>query len=209
MSSGRRIRPERPAGAQRRNVQKLTWRDSHWLQGFSGVHEGEERASLSDMGAGAALRRVLLLCERQQQREAAALISRLAPAAFRALLAELPVELLMDQLPGSLPPLEALYARAAFLEDPSALQLLKTDALVLRMVRLFALQHDADREGTPWLGPPQMLASCKKLLKVRVSHAHGVQRHASLLGRWAPIARGACSELRAPPWFKELLTRSR
>ncbi|XP_077501898.1 uncharacterized protein LOC144112935 [Amblyomma americanum] len=167
MSSGRRIRPERPAGAQRRNVQKLTWRDSHWLQGFAGdVDEprGGPSASLSDMSGGAALRRVLLLCERQQHREAAALLSRLAPAAFRALLAELPVELLLDQLPGSLPPLEALYARAAFLEEP-ALQALKPDALLLQLVRLFALQHDADREGAPWLGPPPMVASCKKLLK--------------------------------------------
>ncbi|KAH7983874.1 hypothetical protein HPB52_014986 [Rhipicephalus sanguineus] len=171
MSSGRRIRPERSAGAQRRNVQKLTWRDSHWLQGFSDVDDqrGGPSASLSDMGGGAALRRVLLLCERQQHREAAALLSRLAPAAFRALVAELPVEVLLEQLPASLPPLEALYARAAFLEEPAtALQALKPDALVLQMVRLFAQQHDADRDGaSPWLGPPQMITSCKKLLKVR------------------------------------------
>ncbi|KAL1423318.1 hypothetical protein MTO96_021293 [Rhipicephalus appendiculatus] len=169
MSSGRRIRPERSAGAQRRNVQKLTWRDSHWLQGFSDVDDqrGGPSASLSDMGGGAALRRVLLLCERQQHREAAALLSRLAPAAFRALVAELPVEVLLEQLPASLPPLEALYARAAFLEEPAtALQALKPDALVLQMVRLFAQQHDADRDGaSPWLGPPQMITSCKKLLK--------------------------------------------
>lgn len=170
MSSGRRIRPERSAGAQRRNVQKLTWRDSHWLQGFSDVDDqrGGPSASLSDMGGCAALRRVLLLCERQQHREAAALLSRLAPAAFRALVAELPVEVLLEQLPASLPPLEALYARAAFLEEPAtALQALKPDALVLQMVRLFAQQHDADRDGAaPWLGPPQMITSCKKLLKM-------------------------------------------
>ncbi|KAH8020087.1 hypothetical protein HPB51_024169 [Rhipicephalus microplus] len=173
MSSGRRIRPERSAGAQRRNVQKLTWRDSHWLQGFSDDQRGGPSASLSDMGGGAALRRVLLLCERQQHREAAALLSRLAPAAFRALVAELPVEVLLEQLPASLPPLEALYARATFLEEPStALQALKPDALVLQMVRLFAQQHDADRDGAaPWLAPPQMITSCKKLLKVRPAPA--------------------------------------
>ncbi|XP_065287165.1 uncharacterized protein [Dermacentor albipictus] len=171
MSSGRRIRPERSAGAQRRNVQKLTWRDSHWLQGFSSddpQRGAPPSASLSDMGVGAALRRVLLLCERQQHREAAALLSHLAPAVFRALVAELPVEALLEQLPASLPPLEALYARAAFLEEPAAtLQALKPDALVLHMARLFAQQHDADRDGAAqWLGPPQMIASCKKLLKV-------------------------------------------
>ncbi|KAH7980452.1 hypothetical protein HPB49_016305 [Dermacentor silvarum] len=195
MSSGRRIRPERSAGAQRRNVQKLTWRDSHWLQGFSDVGDqrGGPSASLSDMGVGAALRRVLLLCERQQHREAAALISHLAPAVFRALVAELPVEALLEQLPASLPPLEALYARAAFLEEPAtALQALKPDALVLHMVRLFAQQHDADRDGaTQWLGPPQMITSCKKLLKVRSCAAvHAVAQGLSAKPRspwrWAP-----------------------
>lgn len=176
MSNGRRIRPER-GPAHRRNVQKLTWRNSHWLQSFP----DEQRVAgmtIADMSPAAAMRRVLLLCERLQYREAANLVTRLGQNTFKAILPELPIEVFLESVPQSLPVLEALYAKVFLSEGLHfSLKLLQPDALVFQMVRLFAQSSDDlgseqefAREKSP--GSPQLLFSCKKLLKVRLPFLH-------------------------------------
>lgn len=170
MSSGRRIRPER-APAHRRNVQKLTWRNSHWLHSFP---EEQRVASMTiaDMSPALASRRVVLLCERQQYREAANLVTRLGQATFKAILPELPVEVFLDAVPQSLHLLEALYAKVFLSEGLNfSLKLLKPEALVFQMVRLFAQHADdsgfeQDYTRNRFVAAPVMLSSCKKLLKV-------------------------------------------
>ncbi|CAN8000101.1 unnamed protein product [Ixodes pacificus] len=172
MSSGRRIRPER-APAHRRNVQKLTWRNSHWLHSFP---EEQRVASMTiaDMSPALASRRVVLLCERQQYREAANLVTRLGQATFKAILPELPVEVFLDAVPQSLHLLEALYAKVFLSEGLNfSLKLLKPEALVFQMVRLFAQHADdsgyeQDYTRNRFVAAPVMLSSCKKLLKVIV-----------------------------------------
>lgn len=58
-----------------------------------------------------ALRRVLLLAEGRQFREAAAILSRLGPGVLQSVAAELPIDLLVEALPHSTYLLETLLTR--------------------------------------------------------------------------------------------------
>lgn len=58
-----------------------------------------------------ALRRVLVLAEGRQFREAAAVLARLGPTALSAVASEIPLELLLDGLPHSAQLLETLFSR--------------------------------------------------------------------------------------------------
>ncbi|EEC01665.1 hypothetical protein IscW_ISCW001706, partial [Ixodes scapularis] len=148
-------------------------RNSHWLHSFP---EEQRVASMTiaDMSPALASRRVVLLCERQQYREAANLVTRLGQATFKAILPELPVEVFLDAVPQSLHLLEALYAKVFLSEGLNfSLKLLKPEALVFQMVRLFAQHADdsgfeQDYTRNRFVAAPVMLSSCKKLLKVIV-----------------------------------------
>lgn len=164
---GNRIRPERH---NRKNIQKITWRSNDWVKGF-----GEDRESrvssmtIADVSPSVAIRRVLLLYENQQYREAANFINRLNYNTFKAILRELPVELFVDNIPHTLAILEALYARV-FLADgvDITIKLLKPDSVVMQMVRVFAMQHEESPINNLVLDQTHpVVASCKKLLKVR------------------------------------------
>lgn len=163
---GSRIRPER---SHRRNVQKLTWQTSNWVKGFS--DDCDSRVSsmtIADVSPGVAIRRVLLLYENVQYREAANFINRLNYATFKAILGELPIDVFVEAIPHSLPILEALYAKV-FLSDGLnfSIKLLRPDGVVMQMVRLFAQQDESAkclREKLDHSHP--FVASCKKLLKV-------------------------------------------
>ncbi|XP_030019602.2 uncharacterized protein LOC115439759 [Manduca sexta] len=63
-----------------------------------------------------ALRRVLLLAEGRQFREAAAILSRLGPAVLQSVASELPVDLLVEALPHSAHLIETLLNRLISLE---------------------------------------------------------------------------------------------
>lgn len=77
---------------------------------------------------------------------------------------DLPIDLFVESMPASLSILEALYAKV-FLSDglDFSLKLLRPEAVVMQMVRLFA-GSDANNS---WQLCGPFVTSCKKLLKVR------------------------------------------
>ncbi|XP_054709293.1 uncharacterized protein LOC129218999 [Uloborus diversus] len=166
---GNRIRPERH---NRKNIQKMTWRSNDWVKGFrEEVESRVESMTIADVSPGVAIRRVLLLYENQQYREAANFINRLNYSTFKVILGELPVELFVDNIPHTLAILEALYARV-FLADglEISLKLLRPDSVVMQMVKVFALQQEDSSPVNSFTLDPKhpVVASCKKLLKVIV-----------------------------------------
>lgn len=62
-----------------------------------------------------ALRRVLLLAEGRQFREAAAILSRLGPGVLQSVASELPIDLLVEALPHSAHLIETLLNRSVMM----------------------------------------------------------------------------------------------
>ncbi|KAK3918741.1 Alpha-glucosidase, partial [Frankliniella fusca] len=181
LERGERIKPER---ANRRNaVQKMQWRSSRWVTGFAageylgeypagpGQHQDAEldhrisSMTIADVSPRFAVKRILLLYENQQHREAANFINRLSHGTFKVIVNDLPIDLFVESMPASLSILEALYAKV-FLSDglDFSLKLLRPEAVVMQMVRLFA-GSDANNS---WQLCGPFVTSCKKLLKVIV-----------------------------------------
>ncbi|KAE8742967.1 hypothetical protein FOCC_FOCC011461 [Frankliniella occidentalis] len=228
LERGERIKPER---ANRRNaVQKMQWRSSRWVTGFAageylggGPHQDAEldhrisSMTIADVSPRFAVKRILLLYENQQHREAANFINRLSHGTFKVdgtggpdprlappggpggpnryreeegplqdthtkpleffkrhikkirargvIVNDLPIDLFVESMPASLSILEALYAKV-FLSDglDFSLKLLRPEAVVMQMVRLFA-GSDANNS---WQLCGPFVTSCKKLLKVIV-----------------------------------------
>lgn len=57
------------------------------------------------------LRRLMLLSEGRQYREAAGVVGRLGPSVLRSVVAELPMDILVDALPHSAYLLESFFSR--------------------------------------------------------------------------------------------------
>ncbi|XP_035211975.1 uncharacterized protein LOC118186078 [Stegodyphus dumicola] len=157
------IRPERSA---RTNVQKLTWRNSYWVKGYSHSDAKISSMTIADVSPTVAMRRVILLYENQQYREAANFINRLHRSIFKSILEDLPVDMFVEAMPQSLPILEALYAKV-FLSDGLnfPLRLLRPESVIMQMAKLFS--HREIFESQENVQNPIVL-SCKKLIKVIV-----------------------------------------
>ena len=92
LERGERIKPER---SNRRNaVQKMQWRSSRWVTGFAaGEYLGQDAdldldhrissMTIADVSPRFAVKRILLLYENQQHREAANFINRLSHGTFK------------------------------------------------------------------------------------------------------------------------------
>lgn len=179
-----RIKPEK---CNRRNVQKLTWRSSHWVKGFGDDDQQDgqhmDAMSVSEVSPNVAIRRILLLYENLQYREAASFIHRLNYCTFRAIVTELPIDVFVESIPNSLPILEALYAKV-FLSSGEGLtvsfKFLHPENVIMQMVRLFALHNpNISVDNTNCLlqciqerldiNHP-VVGSCKKLIKVCHTH---------------------------------------
>ena len=164
--------------SNRQNVQKLTWRSSQWIRGFEEDIEDHSENQLSsltitEVSPSVAIRRILLLYENLQYKEAANFISRLNYSTFKSILQDLPVDEFVESIPHSLPILEALYAKV-FLTHSNGLNMkaLKPENVVMNMVKLFALHNTHPIDNNVILPNFQekfqgsLLNSCKKLLKV-------------------------------------------
>ncbi|XP_047468775.1 uncharacterized protein LOC125024996 [Penaeus chinensis] len=172
IEKGARFRPER---RERRPVQKLQWRDSAWSRGFTPPKDDyldlDTRMTGSSSADGTprhAMKRILLLTENYQYRDAAAFIQRLPAATFKAILSDLPIDVLVDAMPHSLPIVEALYCKVA--ETASAVagstRILRPDAVVWQMVRFFAQQEECLTGDIRWEFCGPFVTSCKKVLRV-------------------------------------------
>lgn len=147
-----RIKPERSRHGV--NVQKLQWRNSQWVDGFP---EMVSSMTIADVSPRFAVKRILLLYENAQYREAANFINRLSHSTFKAILSQLPIDVFIEAMPHSVSILEALYAKV-FLSSDCGVKLLRPEAVLMQLVKTFTGNNSAER----WLG------STRKLLKVIV-----------------------------------------
>lgn len=157
------IRPDR---SSRANVQKLTWRNSNWVRGYSESHL--DSMTIADVSPTVAMKKILVLYEKQQFREAANFINRLHRSTFKSILDELPVDMFIEAVPESLPILEALYTKV-FLSDGLnfPMKILRPESVIMQIANLFS--HRDVRDPTmPNVSTPVLL-SCKKLIKVSQS----------------------------------------
>lgn len=149
---GNRIKPDRNRQA---NVQKMQWRNSNWVDGFP---ELVSSMTIADVSPRFAVKRILLLYENAQYREAANFVNRLSHNTFKSILDQLPIDLFVEAMPHSLSILEALYAKV-FLSSDCGVKVLRPDHVLMQLVKLFTgTTGCTDR----WLG------STRKLLKVIV-----------------------------------------
>ncbi|GBL77112.1 hypothetical protein AVEN_12754-1 [Araneus ventricosus] len=155
------IRPDR---SSRTNVQKLTWRNSPWIRGYSHSDSKISSMTIADVSPTVAMKRVILLYENQQYREAANFVNRLHRSTFKAILDDLPVDMFVEAMPQSLPILEALYAKV-FLSDGLnfPMRLLRPESVIMQMAKMFS--HREIFESMMNDQNPFIL-SCKKLIKV-------------------------------------------
>lgn len=153
------IRPDR---SSRTNVQKLTWRNSPWIRGYS--ESKISSMTIADVSPTVAMKRVILLYENQQYREAANFINRLHITTFKHILEDLPIDMFVDAMPHSLPILEALYAKV-FLSDGLnfPMRLLRPESVIMQMAKLFS-QREIYEAQLNVQNP--IVLSCKKLIKV-------------------------------------------
>lgn len=156
------IRPER---SSRTNVQKLTWRNSNWVRGYN--ESQFSSMTICDVSPTVAMKRIIVLYEKQQFREAANFINRLHRATFKSILEDLPVDMFIDAMPDSLPILEALYAKV-FLSDGLnfPMKILRPESVIMQIANLFS--HREMYESLPPNTPNPIVVSCKKLIKVRI-----------------------------------------
>ncbi|KAL9893174.1 uncharacterized protein LOC119640886 [Glossina fuscipes] len=89
------------------------------------------------------LRRLMLLSEGRQYREAAGVVGRLGPSVLRSVVAELPIDLLLEHLPHSAYLLESFYSRLITV-NPSPKLDVPTESIVWQLVRLFSNPHDTN-----------------------------------------------------------------
>lgn len=158
------IRPDR---SSRTNVQRLTWRNSNWVRGYSDSHLSS--MTITDVSPTVAMKRIIMLYDKQQFREAANFISRLNRSTFKSILEDLPIDMFIEAVPDSLPILEALYAKV-FLSDGLnfPMKLLRPESVIMQIANLFSQRALCD-QNTPDDSSP-VVSSCKKLIKVRQSN---------------------------------------
>ncbi|KAM7363945.1 uncharacterized protein ACRADG_000669 [Cochliomyia hominivorax] len=104
------------------------------------------------------LRRLMLLSEGRQYREAAGVVGRLGPSVLRSVIAELPIDLLLEHLPHSAYLLESFFSRLIAV-NPSPKPDVPVEAVLWQLVRLFSNPHD-----------PGLKQRCSKLLQSLVQY---------------------------------------
>ncbi|XP_067619757.1 uncharacterized protein [Eurosta solidaginis] len=88
------------------------------------------------------LRRLMLLSEGRQYREAAGVVGRLGPSVLRSVIAELPIDLLLENLPHSAYLLESFFTRLLTV-NPSPMPEVPIESVVWQLVRLFSHTHES------------------------------------------------------------------
>lgn len=170
---GSRIKPDRSRGRGAANaVHRMQWRSSNWTEGFppeQQEHRQQQQQRLvavgsmtiADVSPRFAVKRILLLYENAQYREAANFVNRLSHGTFKTILGQLPIDLFVEAMPHSLSILEALYAKV-FLSSDCGVKVLRPDHVLMRLVKLYTGTAAGAGVGA---GADRWLASTRKLLK--------------------------------------------
>ncbi|XP_076373021.1 uncharacterized protein LOC143257880 [Tachypleus tridentatus] len=155
----------------RSSTSKMAWRSSEWTKSFLRREDGCISDPKVDPGINNLnVRKFFFLYDYRRYKQAAIFICRLGHSTIKAILKDLPMQMLMEDIPHSFPILEALYARM-FLSDQlrCSMNLLQPSRTVMKMIHLLAQHNEESPSSRP--GPHTIgyhLHSCKKLLKIIV-----------------------------------------
>lgn len=172
IEKGARFRPER---RERRPLQRLQWKDSAWPRGFTAAKDDYldldtrlTSTSASDVSPQHAIKKILVMTESLQYKDAAALIHRLPSATFKVILNDLPIDVLVEGMPQSLPLVESLYCKFSETAPPNlgSTVVLRPENVVWQMVRFFAQQEECLTGDIRWEFCGPFVTSCKKILRV-------------------------------------------
>ncbi|KAL7638553.1 UNVERIFIED_CONTAM: hypothetical protein RMT77_011125 [Armadillidium vulgare] len=172
IEKGARFRPER---RERRPLQRMQWKESAWPRGFTAGKDDYldldtrlTSLSGSDVSPQHAIKKILVLTESLQYKDAASLIQRLPSATFKVILNDLPIDVLVESMPQSLPLIESLYFK--FSETAplaiSSVRILRPENVVWQMVRFFAQQEECLTGDIRWEFCGPFVTSCKKILRI-------------------------------------------
>ncbi|XP_034488415.1 uncharacterized protein LOC117792393 [Drosophila innubila] len=110
------------------------------------------------------LRRLMLLSEGRQYREAAGVVGRLGPSVLHSVIAELPIDLLLEHLPHSAYLLESFYTRLTTLNTTPKPDV-PSETVAWQLVRLFANPHESG-----------LRQRCSKLLHALAQYEPGLRQ---------------------------------
>ena len=139
-----RTRPRVPVSENCYNSSNL-WQNGVWINSFP---DEPNNLGNQDFSPGFALRKIALLFENRKWEECADLIDRLSMITLRTIVPELPVDVIIDSVPSSLPILEALYVRLYIPGDPEAFpsNCLHPEQLIGKVVRWLVVLHGSTKQ---------------------------------------------------------------
>ncbi|TRY74938.1 hypothetical protein TCAL_04579 [Tigriopus californicus] len=171
----------------KREIQRLRYEHEDMRQ----IHALNKRLAsltIADMSPKLARQRILLLYEKGDHREAAAFIRRVSQGTFRQIVNELPIDRFLEAMPGSMPILEAIYAKLYLVSANGTMSILvagrlddrfSPECVVWQIVRFFACKDDTN---PPTSAPVRMemcgpwVSTCKRLLLVLTSAEPRIKR---------------------------------
>ncbi|KAK3762317.1 hypothetical protein RRG08_006061 [Elysia crispata] len=160
------IKAKMLAGTPRVGIEKV-WRTVRWAESFPDESLAMDTVDLTPTFA---IRKIAMLFDRRKFAECAALVTRLNGITITAILTEIPVEMLHNALPASLPILEALYEKVyRNSESDFPTGQLMTDQLVKRLVTLFAWQHQAESSNDARQMSAAQMISCRTIIRIVLS----------------------------------------
>lgn len=189
LGAGNRIKPDRSRGRGAANaVHRMQWRSSNWTEGFppeQQEHRQQQQRlvavgsmTIADVSPRFAVKRILLLYENAQYREAANFVNRLSHGTFKTILGQLPIDLFVEAMPHSLSILEALYAKV-FLSSDCGVKVLRPDHVLMRLVKLYTgTAAGAGAGADRWLASTRKLLKCIVLSEPKLRKALQVRRRA-------------------------------
>ncbi|RUS81293.1 hypothetical protein EGW08_010935, partial [Elysia chlorotica] len=140
------------------------WRQVRWAESFPDESLAMDTVDLTPTFA---TRKIAMLFDRRKFTECAALVARLNGITITSILTEIPVEMLHNALPASLPILEALYEKVyRNSESDFPTGQLMTDQLVKRLVTLFAWQHQAESSNDARQMSAAQMISCRTIIRI-------------------------------------------
>lgn len=109
--------------------------------------ESESRVSsmtIADVSPRIAVKKVLLLYEHGQYRQAATFIQRLSVPTFRIILRELPIDIFVEAMPHSIPILETVYTKVSTLLYSVVQEYLNIQCVLLICIGVYMRWHSLE-----------------------------------------------------------------
>eukprot|EP00057_Strongylocentrotus_purpuratus_P005865 XP_003731897.2 PREDICTED: uncharacterized protein LOC100893723 isoform X1 [Strongylocentrotus purpuratus] len=161
----RQRRTTRRAPAPNINGQSGPWMDSSWVQSFSSQGPSP-LGNPQDLNPAFALRKIVLLLEKQKYIDVSQLINQLNNVAIKSILHELPIHVFLENIPDSLVALESLYSKL-FVLDPENFPVdkLAIEATVFQIVRHLALADSMLDNGSTQANA-DLIGSIRNILQI-------------------------------------------